>query len=281
MNPIVQQAIEQQLLRAAQEMENQIDAQLHKMDNMGEDDLETIRKRRIDEMKRFVGLEPARLPPPTRVFGFREGGSAAIGAASFPLCTPSQEEVTFFLNRPTPHESTPLIKMNRRMQQKRREWLARGHGDVTELAERDFFKELKGEERAVCHFYRESRPCEAIDKHLALLAPKHLETKFVRVHAEKAPFLTQKLRVWMLPTVAVILSGQATDYVVGLDELGGNEDFSTEMLAARLAAAGAIFEDAVARVPAAGGAGQGAGQGAIRRGGPPARGDSDEDSDFE
>lgn len=29
-----------------------------------------------------------------------------------------------------------------------------------------------------------------MDKHLALLAGKHLETKFVRVHAEKAPFLT-------------------------------------------------------------------------------------------
>ena len=32
--------------------------------------------------------------------------------------------------------------------------------------------------------------CQIMDKHLALLAGKHLETKFVRVHAEKAPFLT-------------------------------------------------------------------------------------------
>lgn len=31
-----------------------------------------------------------------------------------------------------------------------------------------------------------------MDKHLALLAGKHLETKFVRVHAEKSPFLTGK-----------------------------------------------------------------------------------------
>lgn len=45
-------------------------------------------------------------------------------------------------------------------------------------------------ERMVVHFYRASFPCEIMDKHLAALAPKHLETKFVRIHAEKAPFLT-------------------------------------------------------------------------------------------
>ena len=29
-----------------------------------------------------------------------------------------------------------------------------------------------------------------MDKHLAVLAARHLETKFVKVQAEKAPFLT-------------------------------------------------------------------------------------------
>ena len=52
-------------------------------------------------------------------------------------------------------------------------------------------QEIKGEERIVCHFYRSNNlPCQVIDRHLAELAVKHLETKFVRVHAEKAPFLT-------------------------------------------------------------------------------------------
>jgi hypothetical protein len=31
----------------------------------------------------------------------------------------------------------------------------------------------------------------------------------------------------MLPTLAVIKHEQTTDYIVGLDELGGVEDFST------------------------------------------------------
>lgn len=128
-----------------------------------------------------------------------------------------------------------------------------------------------------------------------MLAARHLETKFVRVHAEKAPFLTgrwlgwagvggrcgrwcacalcappgtlrcpdlttaplrpcraaqpvcrlcrcrgahhvapkctaafaERLKIWMLPTVAVIKNEKTTDYIVGLDELGGVEDFST------------------------------------------------------
>jgi hypothetical protein len=31
----------------------------------------------------------------------------------------------------------------------------------------------------------------------------------------------------MLPTLAVIKHEKTTDYIVGLDELGGSEDFST------------------------------------------------------
>ena len=42
----------------------------------------------------------------------------------------------------------------------------------------------------MCHFYRSSRPCDSMHRHLALLAAQHLETKFVKLQAEKAPFLT-------------------------------------------------------------------------------------------
>ena len=76
------------------------------------------------------------------------------------------------------------------MQQKKRDWVARGHGEYKDVAEREFFGEIKGVERMVCHFYRESLPCSAMDKQLAALAARHLETKFIKVHAEKAPFLT-------------------------------------------------------------------------------------------
>ena len=37
----------------------------------------------------------------------------------------------------------------------------------------------------------------------------------------------ERLKVWMLPTLAIIKHEKTTDYVVGLDELGGSEDFSS------------------------------------------------------
>lgn len=54
MNSAVQQALEAGLLRAAETVEAQIDEKLQKLENLQEDDLERIRQRRIDEMKRYA-----------------------------------------------------------------------------------------------------------------------------------------------------------------------------------------------------------------------------------
>jgi hypothetical protein len=48
-----------------------------------------------------------------------------------------------------------------------------------------------------------------------------------QINAEKAPYLTDKLKVWMLPTLALIKGEKVIDYVVGFDDLGGKDDFST------------------------------------------------------
>jgi hypothetical protein len=37
--------------------------------------------------------------------------------------------------------------------------------------------------------------CKIVDKHLAILAPKHVETKFCKINAEKCPFLTDRLKI--------------------------------------------------------------------------------------
>ena len=49
MNPLFaqQQMLEQQLLHAAEVMEEQIDTEMKKMDEMDEDDIEKIRQRRL------------------------------------------------------------------------------------------------------------------------------------------------------------------------------------------------------------------------------------------
>jgi hypothetical protein len=62
----------------------------------------------------------------------------------------------------------------------------------------------------VVHFYRPTtRRCEIVDKHFYALAAKHMETKFLRVNAEKAPFLVEKLHIWMLPTIVCVQNGPA------------------------------------------------------------------------
>lgn len=52
MQSVIQAAVEQQVLRAAEEMETALDAQLHAMDNLDPDDIEALRQRRVQEMKR-------------------------------------------------------------------------------------------------------------------------------------------------------------------------------------------------------------------------------------
>ncbi len=215
-----------------------------------------------------------------------------FGGAANPTARPTAAPALRAITAPpalVSHNSTARPPPNLHLSSlhaKREEWAARGHGALGEVVEREFFKEMKGEERAVVLFYRSSPPCLAMERALRALAPKHMETRFVRVEAEKAPFLTQRLRVWMLPTLAILKDGAATDYIVGLDDVGGREDFADEALEARLAALGAVFEEAQPRAAAAareggGGGGGGGGSGGVRQGGERRRADSDEDSDFD
>ena len=168
----------------------------------------------------------------------------------------------------------------KKQQQKRQEWLRRGHGEYREVDEKEFFAEMKKEERMVCHFYRENWPCKVMDKHLAILCAKHVETKFIKINAEKSPFLTDRLKIWMLPTLALIKNEKTTDYVVGFDDLGGVDDFQTETLAMRLVAGGMIFEQDDYK-PAASNAPTRSIRSATDNLRSYKRTDSDEDSDFD
>lgn len=63
--------------------------------------------------------------------------------------------------------------------------------------------------------------------------------------AEKSPFLTERLRIWMLPTVAIVKQEKVEDYVVGFDELGGSDNFKLEILEERISRVGGIFPDSI------------------------------------
>ena len=107
--------------------------------------------------------------------------------------------------------------------------------------EKEFFEVSKKSENIVCHFYRDSAErCKIVDKHLRILASKHIEARFCKVNAEKCPFLTQRLRIKVIPSIALIKDSKTKDYIVGFTDLGNCDDFSTEMMEWRIAQSGAI-----------------------------------------
>lgn len=107
-----------------------------------------------------------------------------------------------------------------------------GHGTYEEIVgEKEFFQEAKKSDKVVVHFYRPSAwRCEILDKHFKALCVKHWGTRFIKINAEKSPYLCEKLHIWMLPSVVLVKGGKTEHTIVGLDELGGEEDFSTEAL---------------------------------------------------
>ncbi|XP_019182768.1 PREDICTED: thioredoxin domain-containing protein PLP3B-like [Ipomoea nil] len=128
--------------------------------------------------------------------------------------------------------------------EKRQELKKHGHGEYREITEGDFLGEVTGSEKVICHFYhREFYRCKIMDKHLKSLAPRHFDTKFVKLDAENAPFFVTKLGIKTLPCVILFRKGIATDRLVGFQDLGGKDDFSTKTLETYLLKKGIIKEN--------------------------------------
>ncbi|KAF4671093.1 Thioredoxin domain-containing protein 9, partial [Perkinsus chesapeaki] len=156
------------LITAMKEKEEQLDNEIEKLENLNEDDIEEIRRKRLEEMK--------------------EDYKASLDLRS------------------------------------------KGHGEYKELySEREFFEAAKESKLMVCHFYRPTTwRCQIIDKHLTLLAEKYIGTRFVKINAEKSPFLCDRFRIMMLPTIMLIKNGKTEHSVIGFDEFGGRDDFDTD-----------------------------------------------------
>ncbi|PIA25074.1 hypothetical protein AQUCO_00800089v1 [Aquilegia coerulea] len=127
--------------------------------------------------------------------------------------------------------------------EKRQALKKQGHGEYREISEGDFLSEVTGGEKVICHFYhREFYRCKIMDKHLKSLALRHIETKFIKLDAENAPFFVTKLGVQMLPCVIMFRKGVAVDRVVGFQDLGAKDDFTTRTLERLLIKKGIIDE---------------------------------------
>lgn len=109
------------------------------------------------------------------------------------------------------------------------------------IEEKEFFDVAKKSEFIVVHFWRESTwRCEVMDKHLRQLANKHWGTRFVKLNAEKAPYLTERLHIWCLPSLVLCKNGKTEHTIVGFSELSTGDEAPTEELEELLAKYGVI-----------------------------------------
>lgn len=124
-----------------------------------------------------------------------------------------------------------------------------GHGSYDELqtSQQDardvaetFFAATKTSERLVVHFYRPtSEYCDVYHKLLNELAPKHMETRFMKINvqdcAEKAVmFLVDRLKIRVMPTVVLIHKRQVVHQLLGFDEVPGGAEATPSQLAKAL-----------------------------------------------
>ena len=101
-----------------------------------------------------------------------------------------------------------------------------------------------------------------------------METKFAKMEVERAPFLTERLGVRVLPCVIAFVKGVGVDRVVGFEGLGGSGDgFETGGLERRLVGMGVLREEV------GGGGGGGLGGGVNRGGGGESGGGGGEEED--
>lgn len=191
---MAEKIIENQLITAAKIVEEQLDAEMDHLERIDSTELENLRRKRLEEMKRQAA--------------------------------------------------------------RKQEWLAKGHGEFAEISnEKEFFDICKQSENVVCHFYRDSTfRCKIVDKHLSLLAKKHVEARFIKLSVDKAPFLVERLKIRVLPTIVLVKDAKTKDYIVGFDDLGGHDEFSTEMMEWRIARAGVIDYNGDLLVPPESGA---------------------------
>ena len=114
----------------------------------------------------------------------------------------------------------------------RQGWAAQGHGSLQKIVDqKDFFGVSKNSKKVIVLFTRDSNKYgQVMMEHMTLLAQQHMEARFVWVDAENAPFLTDKLNIWMLPTICCIVDNNVKEQHNGLNEIDGSGKYTSGML---------------------------------------------------
>lgn len=151
------------------------------------------------------------------------------------------------------------------------------HGDYTEVATEKEFLDITTKEstHVICHFFHKNfKTCEIVDKHLEPLAKKFFDTRFIKLDVEKCPFLVLRLKLKVLPVICCLVDGIVKEKLIGFDELGMTDAFTTETLETRLVKTGTLrlTIDDTDFTERAGGVGGGRGDGSATE---------EDDSDYE
>jgi thiol-disulfide isomerase/thioredoxin len=118
------------------------------------------------------------------------------------------------------------LKQLKKEYEEKQTLMAKGHGEYREITQDEFLKEVTSSPLVAVHFYhRDFERCKIMDMHLAKLAHSHIECKFLKLNAEKAPFFVEKLMIRVLPTVVCFKDGVAfPERVIGFDGLIEDEE---------------------------------------------------------
>ncbi|KAI8141584.1 thioredoxin-like protein [Fennellomyces sp. T-0311] len=116
------------------------------------------------------------------------------------------------------------------------------HGEYSEITkEKEFMDITTSTKYVVGHFFHDDfRRCKIMDTHLETLSKKHYGTRFVKINVANCPFLVEKLSIRVLPCVMAWVDGYAQTKIVGFDDLGGTDSFSTALLELKLTNVGVL-----------------------------------------
>lgn len=102
--------------------------------------------------------------------------------------------------------------------------------------ERSLIHQISMEARTILLIDHPTFPrCAIMRQHLTALSGRTPNSRFYSIHANRAPFLTGKFFIKVLPTVLIFgPGGTCTDSLVGFEELGNRDDFAMDVLKKRL-----------------------------------------------
>eukprot|EP01054_Gregarina_sp_Poly1_P002517 Gregarina_sp_Poly_1__2516@NODE_1681_length_3545_cov_85_334675_g1104_i0_p2_GENE_NODE_1681_length_3545_cov_85_334675_g1104_i0NODE_1681_length_3545_cov_85_334675_g1104_i0_p2_ORF_typecomplete_len217_score46_00Phosducin/PF02114_16/7e23Thioredoxin/PF00085_20/6_9e03Thioredoxin/PF00085_20/0_00031FtsK_SpoIIIE/PF01580_18/0_06MCPVI/PF02993_14/0_077Methyltransf_25/PF13649_6/1_2e03Methyltransf_25/PF13649_6/1_2BAG/PF02179_16/0_11BAG/PF02179_16/7_9e03_NODE_1681_length_3545_cov_85_334675_g1104_i011931843 len=117
-------------------------------------------------------------------------------------------------------------------------WQQLGHGEYAEVhSEMDFFAAARTSPKVICHFYKadtNTERKEIMDKHLMKLSKEMMDIRFITANVEKLPFVTGRLNIFVLPSIILIKEQKMFHTMIGFEELGRKDDFTTQELVAVL-----------------------------------------------